>query len=175
MSAEDESELDDQIEPTEEVEETPDETAEGTPVVEHTEFEKKQYERAKTAEAEVKVLKAKLADKEKAEAKVDTPSTNAETLSTEEFAKEVRLLATLSDEEIAEARDISKGKDIPLEKALKTKAFLAFQKELKDEQRKEKAKLGSSKGSQVQQETEIGSLPRDEHKEKVKEMMAEIK
>jgi hypothetical protein len=123
--------------------------------VDYTEFEKKQYERAKKAEAELKEAKAKakaLEDELKKARAIESKPTNAQP-NPEEFAKEVRLLATLTDDEIAEVKDIAKGKGIPLEEATKTKSFLAFQKQLRDEERKEKARLGASKGSDQENQT----------------------
>lgn len=165
MSAEDE-ELEPEIEKPEEGDNTPDNTAEGTSEVEYTEFEKKQYDRAKKATAELKEAKKKIAELEKAPKPTEvnnlTPALNSELI-----AKEVRLLAALTDEEIAEAKVISKGRDISLEEALKTKIFKAFQKELKDEERKEKAKLGASKGSGQEEETAEfhPGMSEKEHKE----------
>lgn len=150
MSADDEEKLDsEETNTTEEVDKTTDDTTEGESV-EHTEFEKKQYERAKKAEAELKEAKAKakaLEDELKKTKSIESNKSINAPANPEEFAKEVRLLATMSDEEIEEVRFIAKGRGIPLEEAVKTKSFKAFQKELKDEERKEKAKLGASKGS----------------------------
>ncbi len=155
MSADDEEKVDSTNDTSETDAKTPDDTAEGPSEVEHTEFERKQYERAKKSEAENKELKTKTkeleAELKKVRAIESNKPINAQP-NPDEFAKEVRLLATLSDEEISEARDIQKAKGITLEETLQTKLFKAFQKELKDEERKEKAKLGASKGSN-QEET----------------------
>ena len=61
---------------------------------------------------------------------------------------ELRLIARgLSDEEITEAKDIAKGKNISLVEALKTPIFLLFQKNLQEEKIKADAKLPASRGS----------------------------
>lgn len=63
-------------------------------------------------------------------------------------ADELKLIARgLSDEEIEQAKIIAKGKDIPLTEAVKDTLFLSYQKDLKDTEKREKAKLGASKGS----------------------------
>lgn len=137
------------------------------------EANKRLFNRAKTAEAEAKEAKLKLAELQKAP---QTNQTNqASNLSVDEIAKEVRLLASLSDEEIGEARDIAKGKGISLEEAVKTKSFQLFSKEIKDEQRKERAKMGSSKGSQTHSPVAVSALTEDEHKAYVKETMANVR
>ena len=133
------------------------------------ELNKKLFERAKKAEAEAKALKME-------RAKLDEVSKSAQDikaqLNPELIAKEIRLLATLEDEEITEAKDIARGKNISLEEALKTKSFLAFQRELKIEERKEKAKLSASKGSsQEEQKSFKPGLTADEHKALWKEAM----
>ena len=114
---------------------------------------KRLFERAKKAEAELKELK-------KAPPKVQTAQT--------EDRDELRLIAKgLSDEEIEQAKVIAKGKGISLAESLKDSMFIAYQKELKEQQRKEKAKLGASKGSnQSGDETLIKSgMSEAEHKE----------
>lgn len=84
---------------------------------------------------------------------------------------ELRLIAKgLSDEEIEQARVIAKGKDISLLEAVKDDLFVTYQKNLKEEQKKAKAKLGNSNGSG--QETKSGIKPGmtpEEHKEAWKE------
>jgi hypothetical protein len=63
---------------------------------------------------------------------------------------ELRLVALgLSDAEINEAKDIAKGKGISLVEAVQTKTFKLFQTDLKEEERKAKAKLGASSGSDI--------------------------
>lgn len=124
----------------------------------YTEFEKKQYDRAKKAEAELKEAKARekalKQELEKTKSIEANQQINAQ-INPDLIAKEVRLLATLTDEEISEARDIARGKGVSLEEALRTKSFLAFQKQVRDEEKKEKAKLGASKGSNQEEETDV--------------------
>lgn len=104
-------------------------------------------EEAKRKQAEID--KQKLADDLEAEKKksvkspVEEPKTSAGPDS-----EELRLIARgLSDEEIDEAKVVAKGKGISLTEALKTPIFLLFQNNLKEEQKKEAAKLGASHGS----------------------------
>ena len=108
--------------------------------------------RAKKAEEELKNLKAK-------------PQNNKSNDS--QLSDELKLIARgLSDEEIEQAKIIAKGKDIPLTEAIKDPLFVIFQKDMEDKEKKEKAKLGASRGSGESQEeltgTESGST-RDEH------------
>jgi len=81
-------------------------------------------------------------------------------------ADELKLIARgLSDEEIEQAKVIAKGKDIPLMESIKDPLFISYQTDLKEKERKEKAKLGSSKGSgSFQAEKGFHSgMTRDEH------------
>lgn len=165
-------------EATEEVEKTEtDETETAYVPVEDSEDElaktkelnQKLFERAKKAEAEMKKLRAEKAEFEKISKSADEIKAH---INPDLIAKEVRLLASLTDEEISEARDISKGKNISLEEALKTKSFLAFQRELRDEERKQKAKLSASKGSsQEEQKGFKPGLTTEEHKALWRESM----
>jgi hypothetical protein len=101
----------------------------------------------KQVEADAAKLKADLEEARKASQSVTpevTPPAKPEL-----GADELRLIARgLSDEEIAEAKSIAKGKDISLTEALGTDLFRLFQSDLVEKKRKEDAKLGASKGSQ---------------------------
>lgn len=101
-------------------------------------------EKAKLAKQEAEQAKADL----EAEKKKNEKPPEVKPEATPDISDELRLLAKgLSEEEIEEAKSIAKGKGINLVEALKTKTFLLFQADLKEEQRKEKAKLGASHGS----------------------------
>lgn len=141
-------------------------TVETTETVEEpkfTEAEMKAHARAKAAEAKAKELKAQL------KALQEQKQTNAPIQS-----EELRLIARgLSDDEIDQAKVIAKGKDVSLTEALKDPMFIAFQKEMKENERKEKAKLGASKGSN-QSEDALAYKPgmtTDEHKALFREVM----
>ena len=120
-------------------------------------------EKAKTAKAEAEQLKADLeAEKKKNEKPPVEPT------ATPDISDELRLLAKgLSDEEIDEAKSIALGKKITLTEALKTKTFLLFQADLKEERRKEAAKLGASHGSDSDGEkpTVTSGMTAEQHKE----------
>lgn len=89
--------------------------------------------RAKKAEEELKALKAK-----PQENKPNDP----------QLSDELKLIARgLSDEAIEQAKVIAKGKGIPLTEAIKDPLFLTYRKDADEKERKEKAKLGASKGS----------------------------
>lgn len=107
--------------------------------------------RTKKAEEENKALKAK-------------PQNNN---NDPQLSDELKLIARgLSDEEIEQAKVIAKGKGLNLTEAIKDPLFLVYQDDLKAKERKEKAKLGASKGSGETQEEitgiESGST-REEH------------
>ena len=75
----------------------------------------------------------------------EKPSTPA--ISEEQSDLIAKAAYQLSDEELQEAKVIAKGKGITLAEALKDKTFLIVQANLKEEKRKEDAKLGASHGS----------------------------
>ena len=91
-----------------------------------------------------------------------------------ELADELKLIAKgYSDEEIEQAKVISKGKGIPLTEATKDPLFVVFQKDIKETERKEKAKLGVSNGSGVSQPKEQfkSGMTKEEHEKLWKEQM----
>lgn len=100
------------------------------------------------------------------------PSTNQDTLSREEA---ILIAQGMDTEDLDELKDVAKAKDLPLLKAKETPLFQAYLEKKADDAKKEKAKLGSSKGSQVQQEQKIGELSRDEHMEVTKELMSKVR
>jgi hypothetical protein len=114
--------------------------------------------RAKKAEEELKALKAK-------------PQTN---INDPQLSEELKLIARgLSDEEIEQAKVIAKGKGIPLTEAIKDPLFVVYQDDFKEKQRKEKAKLGASKGSGETQEEVTGlqsGSTREEHEKAFKKL-----
>lgn len=110
--------------------------------------------RAKRAEEELKALKAK-------------PQNNDPQLT-----EELKLIARgLTDEAIEQAKIIAKGKDISLTEAIKDPLFTLYQEKIKDDERKEKAKLGASRGSGATEEQPKGTqsgATREEHMEAFK-------
>ena len=117
--------------------------------------------KAKQIEADKAKIEADLAaerNKPKPETVVNTgPQSDPE---------ELRLMARgLSDELIDEAKSIAKGKGIRITEALKTKAFLLIKADLEEEERKERAKLGASNGSNPSDEAPLVTpgMNRDDH------------
>ncbi len=105
--------------------------------------------RAKKAEEELKTLKA-----------------NPPLKQDPQLSDELKLIARgLSDEEIEQAKVVARGKGIVLTEAIKDPLFLNYQATLKENARKEKAKLGASKGSGESQEEPLikPDMTRDEH------------
>lgn len=116
--------------------------------------------RAKRAEEELKALKAK-------------PQQHNDP----QISDELKLIARgLSDEAIEQAKVIAKGKGISLPEAIKDPLFTVYQEKVKDDERKEKAKLGASKGSGNTEEKPKGfqsGATRDEHIEAFKKFAGE--
>lgn len=113
--------------------------------------------RAKKAEEELKALKA-----------------NPPIKSDPQLSEELKLIARgLSDEAIDKAKVIAKGAGITLQEAIKDPLFLIYQADLVEKEKKEKAKLGASKGSgESQEETLIKpEMTRDEHKKAFEKLM----
>lgn len=120
-------------------------------------FAKDAVGRAKRAEEELKALKA------------NPPIKNDPQLS-----DELKLIARgLSDEEIEKAKVIARGSEITLDEAIKDPMFLTYQSDLKEKERKEKAKLGASKGSGESQDDTLikPEMTREEHQEAFKKVM----
>lgn len=118
--------------------------------------------RTRKAEAELKKLK---------EAQANPPLKQDTQLS-----DELKLIARgLSDEEIEQAKVIAKGKGIVLTEAIKDPLFLSYQATLKEEARKEKAKLGASKGSGESRDDTLikPDMTREEHQEAFKKVMGQ--
>jgi hypothetical protein len=163
MSDELNEELDSQNQPAEEAEETT--VTEESPTQEENEgtaSDSEVYKRMKKYEAEARELKKKLRE-------LETKPTNQPTVDPDEL----RLLAKgLSDEEIDQAKVIARGKGVGLQEALKDPLFTAFQKEQKEQERKEKARLGAAKGSDPAAEKRIKSgMTEDEFKAAWKDAM----
>lgn len=118
--------------------------------------------RAKKAEDELKKLKSSPA-----------PSQQINN-NNPEFSDELKLIARgLSDEEISQAKIIAKGKGVVLSEAIKDPMFALFQKDLKEKEKRENAKLGGSKGSNESADDSLikPNMTKEEHQEAFKKMM----
>lgn len=123
------------------------------------ETNRKLYDRTKKAEAELKALKAQ----------GQPHITNQPDLS-----DELKLIARgLSDEEIEKAKVIAKGNGTSLQEALKDDMFIAYQTKLKEDKRKEDAKLGASRGSGESEDDTLikPDMTREEHQAAFKKVM----
>ena len=83
-----------------------------------------------------------------------------------DISEELKLIARgLSDEEINQAKVIAKGKGIVLTEAIKDPMFLTVQKDIKEREKREAAKLGGSKGSSESEDEALvkPNMTRDEH------------
>lgn len=123
-------------------------------------------EKAKIAKEEAEKVKKDLEDERQKAVKdaANAPKPDLSALEDRIANAELRSRG-LSDEEIDEAKSIAKGKGINFTDALKTKTFLLFQADLKEEQRKERAKLGPSDGSNPSSEAPLVTpgMSREEH------------
>lgn len=141
-----------------------------------------------TDNEDVEALKAKLAQAEEAKRQITARAKKAEeenkTLKAKppvnnsndpQLSDELKLIARgLSDEEIEQAKVVAKGKGITLTEAIKDPLFAVFQADLKEQERKEKAKLGASKGSGETQEEVIAfqsGSTREEHEKAFKKLL----
>ena len=91
-----------------------------------------------------------------------------------EFSDELKLIARgLSDEEISQAKVIAKGKGVVLSEAIKDPMFSLFQKDLKERERRENARLGGSRGSGESTDDSLikPNMTKEEHQEAFKKMM----
>lgn len=116
--------------------------------------------RTRRAEAELKELK---------KAQAQTPIKNDPQLS-----DELKLIARgLSDEAIEQAKVIAKGKGIALPEAIKDPLFLTYQEAEKVKEKREKAKLGASRGSGESQDSNLikSDMTREEHEAIFKKVM----
>ncbi len=119
-------------------------------------------------------LQEKLSQAEKAKSQLTARAKKAE----EELKKlrELKLIARgLSDEEIEQAKIIARGREIPLTEAIKDPLFQSYQAILKEKERKEKAKLGASKGSGESQDSSLikQNMSREEHEAVFKKVMGQ--
>lgn len=131
-----------------------------------------ELERQRKANAQI-LARAKRAEEELKKYK-DTPAPQIN--NNPQLSDELKLIARgLSDEEIEQAKVVAKGKGIALTEAIKDPLFTVFQSDLKEKERKEKAKLGASKGSGESQDTTIikPDMTREEHQEAFKKVMGQ--
>lgn len=83
-----------------------------------------------------------------------------------DLSDELKLIARgLSDEEIDKAKVIAKGNGTSLSEALKDPMFTAYQEKLKEDRRREDAKLGGTRGSGESQDESLikPDMTREEH------------
>lgn len=122
-------------------------------------------QKAINARMQKKASKPQIAPKEQPQ------STNTDNLSREEA---VLIAQGLSLEDIDKLKVIAKAEDTTLFKAKDSDLFLGYIDRKASIEKKEKAKLGSSKGSQVSQEKKMSELSPDEHKEVFKDTMSQV-
>ncbi len=114
------------------------------------------------------LARAKRAEDELKKSKVQ-PHINSNPLS-----EELKLIARgLSDEEIEKAKVIAKGNGTTLQDALKDDMFIAYQTKLKEDKRREDAKLGASRGSGESPDSALikEDMTREEHQQAFRKMM----
>lgn len=92
-----------------------------------------------------------------------------------QLSDELKLIARgLSDEEIEQAKVIAKGTGKTLQEAIKEPLFLIYQGDLKEKERRGKAKLGASKGSgeSIEEVTGLQSgATKEEHQKAFEKMV----
>lgn len=123
-----------------------------------------QRKRAEIAEAKLKAEKPK----EKAE---EPKSTNNDYLSREEG---ILIAQGMDADDLEELKSVAQAKKLSLLKAKDTPLFQAYIEKRESDRKKEKAKIGASKGSQASQEKSVSELTNDEHREFFKETMSKV-
>lgn len=100
------------------------------------------------------------------QAKKQQPAVEQKTNQPSVDADELRLLAKgYSDDAIAQAKAIAKGKGITVSEALKDPLFESYEKDVKEKEKRDKAKLSASKGSGTREEKAFKpGMTREEHK-----------
>jgi hypothetical protein len=147
-----------------------------TEVEETTDSNESSYENTTAKDAEIERLRKAntqiLARAKKAE---DALKSKAPHITNDpQLTDELKLIARgLSDEEIEQAKVIAKGTGKTLQEAIKEPLFLTYQSNLKEEQAKERAKLGASKGSGESEDATLikPGMSREEHEEAFKQVM----
>ena len=168
MSDELNEELDPIIEAVDSTEEAPTEESVAEtdkPEVDLEEQNRKLYARAKKAEAELKELKSKQAEK-------PINQTNTDFLSREEG---ILIAQGMDADDLDELKVVAQAKGLSLLKAKETPLFQGYLDHKAKELKKERAKLPASKGSGQSQEKSISDLSKEEHQALVREMMAKAK
>ncbi len=130
-----------------------------------------QLEKQRQANAQI-TARAKRAEEELK--KFKTLNSQPQPQNDPQLSEELKLIARgLSDEEIEQAKVVAKGKGINLTEAIKDPLFVTYQENLKEQQRKENAKLGASKGSGESREESIvkSGMSREEHMKAFKKVM----
>lgn len=95
------------------------------------------------------------------------------TTNNQDISDELKLIARgLSDEEIEKAKVIAKGNGTSLQEALKDDMFITYQTKLKEDQKREAAKLGGARGSGESTEGSLvkPDMTREEHMKAFKEV-----
>jgi len=116
--------------------------------------------RARKAEEKLKALEAKPQDNQPND---------------QHLSEELRLIARgLTDEAIDQAKIIAKGKDVSLTEAIKDPLFAIYQKDADEKAKKEKAKLGASKGSGAtgDKATFKSGMTKEEHQKAFQEALS---
>lgn len=152
------------------VEETTDSSESGT---EETTDLADENEKLRKAVAQINA-RAKKAEEELKKFKTSPAPSPVINNNNPEFSDELKLIARgLSDEEISQAKIIAKGKGVVLSEAIKDPMFTIFQKDLKEKEKRESAKLGGSKGSGESGDDSIikPNMTKEEHQEAFKKVM----
>ena len=127
------------------------------------ESNKRLYARAKEAEAELKKLKV--------QPKSQVPNVQAQNNYETDLLKVAK---GYDDELLGQLSVIAKGKGVSLINAQEDPMFKLILDKREQESKKEKAKLGASKGSAQFKPVETKGMSRDEHRQWAKEQMAKI-
>lgn len=149
-------------------EEATESNEEGVEETQEDTVSKEEYERLRKANFDINQAR------KKAEAELKALKAEPRIKNDPFFEERLELLASgLSKEEIDKAKVIALGNNTNLAEALKDDMFIAYQKKLKEDKRREDAKLGASKGSGESQDSNLikSDMTREEHQEAFKKVM----
>jgi len=154
----------DSDEETQEIEETQEDTIDSAELEALKTAKAQLTARAKKAEEEIKKLK---------ESKAEPQNINSDPY----FADELRLISQgVVGQAILKAKIIAKGSGVSLLDAMKDEAVVAYIKDIKEQEKREKAKLGASKGSGESADSTLikPGMSREEHEEAFKKVMGKV-
>ncbi len=139
-----------------------------TTEIDYQELAEKNAQIADDQRKRAEIAEAKLKAKPEVKAPAPIQQTNTDVLSREEA---ILIAQGMQPEDIDELKAVAKAKELSLLKAKETPLFQGYLEKQEADRKKEKARLSTSKGSQVTQTQSVADLDDDAHKALVKETL----